>query len=238
MPSAQAHDHSAVWNLKDAVVYHTPHFISDVDTGFYQVTVNHVIVADQTVASTHYAIVDSGTTLWYVPMAVLTRLTNALKAHCGSICSEVSSMIDGYCYSISDAALSLLPSILIQLSGGGELYVGPDSYLRTGLCSNADHRTFSIAAADQAADDCGSLDNPCLYGDVFMLPYTWVFDQEQSRIGFAPRVGCDDSEGVSVCPNTPTPTPSTHAPSSSSSLSFAFAIVVAVLGAFVQLFCF
>jgi cathepsin D len=171
----------------------------DSKSGYYLSQVDSIRVGTRTFSTPHYVVVDSGTTLWYVPKSVRADMIDTLSQRCGRLCQAVDALVQGYCVSFkNESIVNELPNITVTFAEGASMDVPATSYMRLGLCGHAGYRAFGVQAMDS---DCGSRDSPCLYGDVFMMAHTWVFDQENSRVGFAPQRNCDkETFDTSACP--------------------------------------
>jgi len=173
------------------------------NSGFWSLEISSIavdgnVVSEQTIS----IIVDSGSTLWYVPETAYSNIKQELQNYCQSNqaagCDRLQQLLDNpnRCAIFTNEELSLLPSISVTLPSE-TLNVPAISYLKSGLCGVEDYRVFAIVA-----DSCGSADNPCIFGDAFMLPFAWVFDMDNGRIGHAIKQNCDTEIGsISDCVN-------------------------------------
>eukprot|EP00301_Raphidiophrys_heterophryoidea_P027766 c9814_g1_i4.p1 GENE.c9814_g1_i4~~c9814_g1_i4.p1 ORF type:complete len:454 (+),score=104.24 c9814_g1_i4:1135-2496(+) len=201
----------------------------DPSSGFYLVQVDSLTMdtnsATTTVSGSHFCVIDSGTTLWYVPRPVKDAIALQIRNQaCSSsssnqnLCTEVNALLGGYCVAISTQSLSQLPNITVVFPEGHHINVTATTYMRLGLCSSGSQRAFGIAAFDTSKPDCGSFDNPCIYGDTMMLAQAWVFDQDNLQIGFASQLNCNPAKlnsNNSVCPRPNVPLNVTSAAASS-----------------------
>jgi len=130
------------------------------------------------------AIVDSGTTLMYLPPTAWTAFKNAIIAlnlHGIADAASGRTMFDGYCYTFTSAQLSQWPTINIQVTGiSAPLAVPSSAYLvKIGsyYCLGVDTTSIMIL------------------GDVFMRNFHVVFDRQHGKLGFGP---------ISTCPGVGT----------------------------------
>eukprot|EP00300_Choanocystis_sp_HF-7_P041556 c8324_g1_i2.p1 GENE.c8324_g1_i2~~c8324_g1_i2.p1 ORF type:complete len:565 (+),score=138.39 c8324_g1_i2:60-1754(+) len=150
----------------------------------------------------HSAAIDTGTTMWLIAPDAFQNIVSGLEENCGDLCSVVSAFLSRDCVRISDEILAQLPQIRVLFSDGPEALVPANVYLKSRMCSNPDFRTFGI----QPLKNCGAT-SACIYGGTFMQAFTWVFDDDKQRIGFAPKTNCDpgaSSQGtMAKCVNKP-----------------------------------
>jgi hypothetical protein len=150
-------------------------------------------------------IVDTGTSLTYLPTGAFNALVSALNASPGfttlfagqQIAAEGCVTQAGVTDDMVDA---MVPALTVSFAGN------------SGVVSLAPSRTFLTASGVTAGqycltfDDAGSLGAPASFsvlGDSFMSGALTVFDIANNRVGFAPDVGCTMGSGsAAVAPAT------------------------------------
>jgi len=169
--------------------------------GFWSFQVTDITIGSNSVSSSHQIIIDSGSTLWYLPEKVYSDVKSRLISECAtSGCDTFQSIINNpnSCGQFTDDELSQFPVIMVTIGSGTPIQVPATSYLKLGLCGENNYRVLALVS-----DSCGSSDNPCIYGDAFMQTFMWVFDVDNSRIGYAVKKNCDSESGtISDCVNT------------------------------------
>lgn len=134
----------------------------------------------------HNAVIDTGSTWWFLPQSAYDAVVSGLQENCGSLCGLTSRFLKRDCVQISDEDLARLPPIRVEFRDGPVALVPSRVYLKRRMCSDPSLRTFGI----MPLKDCG-VSSPCIYGSTFMQAFTWVFDDANQRIGFAEKVNCD-----------------------------------------------
>jgi len=125
-------------------------------------------------------IVDSGTTLFYLPSTAFNAFQTTMTALCNSgqnlvgVCNVKSgqSLFDGYCFKMTSSQVSAFPVLNVNLKGVSNLPVQPSAYLVT------QQGYYCLGVQDS-----GSLAFTIL-GDVFMQDRQVVFDFGNSQLGF------------------------------------------------------
>ncbi|GJD07786.1 Embryonic pepsinogen [Galdieria sulphuraria] len=97
------------------------------DPGYYEVTVSSVSVDGDDVYQTSFtAVVDTGTTLVYLPETCYNDLVKYFQSHYNNSFWDSLGALLG---SLSSSYISSLPNVDIQLSGSVKVSIPPDSYL-------------------------------------------------------------------------------------------------------------
>jgi Eukaryotic aspartyl protease len=141
------------------------------------------------------SIVDSGSTLVYVPTAAFDAFVDVLRAQCAGshklhgICDVRAgkSLFDGYCFSYTQAQIAQFPPLEIVFRGGGSATIAPNYYLVDGFCDKLGYLSLGIEGSDEKA---------VLLGDVFMKNVVSLFDRANMVYGFAPVTTCVDGNQV------------------------------------------
>jgi len=139
------------------------------------------------------AVVDSGTTLLYLPTTVYNTLITKFKTmNLPGVAGEGSMTIfDGYCYVLTQSQVNSYPNLSIIITDMNHnpqsLDVIPSTYLYT-MVSNG-HTYWCSGFLDSGND--GVL----ILGDVFMANFHVVFDRENDRVGFSSPSTCPNSAG-------------------------------------------
>lgn len=146
---------------------------------------NQTVGVDPSVYNSGQCIVDSGTTLMYLPVPAWTALADLFQSNCGKhnlkgVCYG-GDIFKGECVSLTQAELDAYPTIDVHLAPGIVLPVSPEYYLPKGYCWN-DERSLGIGPESESYGT--------LLGDVFMKNFLTVFDRENARMGFAPVHNC------------------------------------------------
>jgi len=125
------------------------------------------------------AILDTGTNILLVPLALLKKMQAAM-------CSDTSlancnALWEGKCMPMSASQLAAYPPIALQLNTGLELNMGVKDYLLLGspLAGGAQNYCLGIK-------DGGSAGGGFIIGDTTMRNYYLVFDLAHKRIGWGP----------------------------------------------------
>eukprot|EP00871_Galdieria_phlegrea_P000621 jgi/Galph1/155/GphlegSOOS_G4931.1 len=143
--------------------------------GYYQVNVENVQVNGSSMQQSAFtAIVDTGTTLVYLPSAVVQSLVTYFNKHYpNSIWNGSSSILID---SLSKSYISSLPNVVIALKNSVNVSIPPQSYM---VPVGGGNYMFGIqSSGGQSA----------ILGDVLLQNYYTVFDRVNSRIGFGNAV--------------------------------------------------
>merc|ERR1712137_359565 len=130
-------------------------------------------------------IVDSGTTLLYLPITAYKSLANNFAASCPDshlkgVCSHGNIFL-GDCVSLSASDIAQYPDITFEFGSGIKVNLPPQYYLVKGFCSGGD---YALGIGPEAGAD------GTILGDTFMTAFECVFDRQNSRMGFAPVSNC------------------------------------------------
>jgi len=147
----------------------------------------------------HTVILDTGTTSWFLPSAVVTAISLQVKSACAGDdrCGLIEFAVDNtnFCVSVD---VSFLPPIQVTFQNGGGstvLSVPPTTYFTSVGCGSSNFVNFGLRSFS-----CSDIDG-CLYGDGMMAGFTWVFDRTNG-ISVAPQTGCDGPvTTIAECPN-------------------------------------
>lgn len=131
-------------------------------------------------------IVDSGTTLLYLPIEAYKSLANAFTASCPNshlkgVCSGGNVFV-GDCVSLSSSDIANYPDIVFVFGSGIKVSLPPQYYLVKGYCSGG---AYALGIGPELGAD------GTILGDTFMSAFECVFDRQNTRMGFAPVSGCN-----------------------------------------------
>eukprot|EP00299_Pterocystis_sp_00344_P019078 c9498_g1_i4.p1 GENE.c9498_g1_i4~~c9498_g1_i4.p1 ORF type:complete len:303 (+),score=62.91 c9498_g1_i4:1-909(+) len=157
--------------------------------GYWATSVSSVTIGSTVaqISSRTIAMIDSGTTLMLVDSVIYSQIQNYLTQTCTNSRSYyiLKELLNGYCVQISSTQLREYPDISVTFQNSVTVTLTPSDYLRQGLCIGySDLYVFGIANG-------GDMN---IFGITFMQPYTWIFDRENERIGFAPVSACYSSK--------------------------------------------
>eukprot|EP00047_Mylnosiga_fluctuans_P008442 m.258741 g.258741 ORF g.258741 m.258741 type:complete len:647 (-) comp21785_c0_seq1:133-2073(-) len=152
--------------------------------------------------SPRYAIVDSGTTGLFLPIAAYNELIATLKARLAfQSATERSAFFSGTCVPMQRSFIAAAPNITVTLTAAGgtemDLLIDPWRYMIavpissfTGSSTDVECRALGVYPTT-CSDSVGTI-----LGIVAMSGYTVLFDRTNHRIGWAPS-SCADSSGYS-----------------------------------------
>ena len=121
------------------------------------------------------AIVDSGTTLFYLPAEAYKQFRHLVEDLCQhkklvGVCGvkRGSSIFDGYCYTMTQEDIKAYPTVSVTLKsstdGTVELPLKPEYYLLKDAGGRSDYTCMNIESIDNA--------DGTILGDVFMHAFT------------------------------------------------------------------
>jgi len=168
-------------------------------TAWYEVTLNDIKLGSTSIGvsgSTYNyvaTIIDSGTTLAYLPTSAIAALYNTFTGMCGSlnlvgICGQTfaNSLLGGQCYEMTGPELQLYPPINFYFSGTtSPVALTYDYYLIPQVSQGNTY--WCINFQD------GGVDQITILGDYVMREFHVVFDRANQRVGFG---------AISTCPST------------------------------------
>ncbi|HEY1553604.1 MAG TPA: pepsin-like aspartic protease [Kofleriaceae bacterium] len=177
----------------------------------YLVGVSDMAVAGaslhQTVDAFGPTIIDTGTSIAFIPTAPLTALTNAIESSAGFQAAFSSQHLQSGtgCVTTSMTAAELdatLPPLAVSfpgVEGGTSPYANvaaTHSYL---VYSGDDEWCYGFADATELTGGQFTLS---LFGDSLLSGYITTFDVADQRMGFAPQTGCDEANVAHVVRHT------------------------------------
>jgi len=151
------------------------------------------------------AIVDSGTTLFIIPMKAFTAMYTAFKAMCSSVSlkgvcgmSQSQSIFAqggaSQCAKMSSDDIAQFPNITVLLDGVIPLSIGGAQYL------------FPLSEGCYSMGVVGDSGGGTIMGDVFMQAFAVVFDRTNMKVGFGNLDNCPSNVDRSHLPaHTPIP---------------------------------
>jgi hypothetical protein len=181
---------------------YTPMLAIGSNQPFYAVKIAAVTLGGTSLGSTQSAfgvtLVDTGTSISYVPKAVVTKLVTALNGSAGfQALFGTQKIADGGCVTAAavtpDQVDAMLPAMAIQFP------VGPGAPATPALTLAPTRSYLAPQAGGQyclVVSDSG--DNTSLIGDTLMASFVTVFDVGAKQIGFAPQVGCAEATAASA----------------------------------------
>lgn len=132
------------------------------------------------------AIVDSGTTLMYLPSKPYRTLISALENMCShtklaGVCDVRAghTIFDGFCYSMTDDEVDDFPTLGLKIQGVNNVEVLPTAYL-----------VSYQGAYCWGINDGGSGGVPTILGDVAVQNMNVVYDMQNHRVGFGAESTC------------------------------------------------
>jgi len=140
---------------------------------------------DSSVYNKYHTIVDSGTTLFYIPQRAYNAMMTLMKANCSSqslkgICDNDSGFLACQSgVSLTQSQIDEYPSLTVSLDNNVELTIDGNDYL---VPVGGGEYCFGIQA--------GSTQFPTILGDVVIQNFYVVFDRQNSQIGFAELTSC------------------------------------------------
>jgi len=131
-------------------------------------------------------IVDSGTTLLYLPYVAYTALASAFMdscpgSHLQGVCEGEGNIFLGYCVDLTESDIEAYPDIVFTFESGIQVSLPPQYYLVQGYCGNG---AYALGISPELARD------GTILGDTFMSAFECIFDRANSRMGFAPVSNC------------------------------------------------
>lgn len=163
-----------------------------IQRSFYVVNVSHMAVGGlpplAVPAATYnsgQAIVDSGTTDFLIPNAAYSAMAAAMRSLCRTtnlvgVCGvkPKSSLLNGYCYSMTTAQRDAFPVLHVGFANGVSVDVHPNTYLTPQDAGSA-YLCLNVVGGPES--------DGTILGDVVMRGYTTLFDRVGNQVGFAPR---------------------------------------------------
>jgi hypothetical protein len=144
-------------------------------------------------------IVDTGTSLFYLPNRIFDAMLSALNASSGlaslfpgqRLTSEGCVQATGVTDAMVDADFPAMSLNLPSVTAGAPDVTVTSSPSRSYLYDNGDGQ-FCLAIAAGGTSDASTL------GITFLRGFVTVIDMGNSRVGFAPDVGCATNGGLRV----------------------------------------
>jgi len=175
---------------------YTPLVPIDGSNPFYAINVDGMSLGGTSVATNasnlfQQPVIDTGTSLFYVPTSVYVAFKTALQASAGFKAVFGSNAFSGSdC--VADASVtddeveSMLPQIALSLPNATSSE--PDVTIQA---SALDTYLYNAGGGQYclALQDGGTVD-PSTFGDAFMQAFHTVIDVDGGRVGFAPPTGC------------------------------------------------
>lgn len=139
------------------------------------------------------AIVDSGSSVAYIPHEAWEAFKKAINAVCYKKstcvkglckCNKLKpldyddSVLSGSCFHLTQAEIAKYPMVEIKFKDGGVVPMPPQNYLRSGTQFCSGKGPYSMGISDNKPDAGTAL------GDTFMMNQLIVHDRIQQRIGF------------------------------------------------------
>ncbi|KAH3744445.1 pepsin A precursor [Pelomyxa schiedti] len=167
---------------------------------YYHVELLSIWIADFSIPSQSVgdAIVDSGTSLLLLASTLYDKMVQTLQLnYCSStfsltgLCGKTNIFDPNVCWYFSDRTLSEYPNIVFRMPDANNL----DSEISLVLKPE----NYFVSTRDNRGSAClyfgihSSGSNVTVLGDVFLSPFTTLFDRANSQIGFAPVTNCDYS---------------------------------------------
>ena len=173
-----------------------PNYISIAGGGtpWYNIVVTQLFLGGVTMStSLGTSILDSGTTLMYMPSSAYMLFTSMLSSNSLFMATfpDMLSDSDGSLYTTANGYTtamlnSLLPSMSWLINGVNYTLTPVDSYLNQFNISGAVYYGLGIASS-------GSGGNPgTILGWTFMNQFITFFDQPNNRVGLAPSTSCQN----------------------------------------------
>jgi len=140
-----------------------------------------------------YPIVDSGTSLLYVPDIVWDSIYNTLINDYDNLGFSMSTFLTGEPIDMTEHQISQLPSLEIKLQGISTTLTVPST---AWVVPDGSEYIFGIVESgwDYYGEEAGSVGT--ILGDVFMENYHVFFDRQHSQIGIASQSTCPTAGGT------------------------------------------
>jgi hypothetical protein len=183
---------------------YTPMLAINDDNAFYTINVDDLKLGGTslgygTAADFQEPIVDTGTSLFYLPNQIFDAMLSAINASNGlealfpgqRLTSEGCVQATGVTDAMVDAELPSMSVNLPSVTSGAPDVTVTSSPSRSYLYDNGDGQ-FCIAIAAGGTTDASTL------GITFLRGFVTVIDVGNSRVGFAPDTGCATNGGLRV----------------------------------------
>ncbi|KAH3757339.1 pepsin A precursor [Pelomyxa schiedti] len=166
---------------------------------YYHVELVRIGIGEFAITSqTLDAIVDSGTSLILLATALYNSVVQTLQSnYCSStfsltgVCGKTNIFDPDACWYFSDRTLDEYPNFVFYMPDASD----PDAEISLVLQPDI----YFVSTRDNRGTPCwyfgihSSGSNTTVLGDVFLSPFTTLFDRANSRIGFASVANCDYS---------------------------------------------
>jgi len=140
-----------------------------------------------------YPIVDSGTTLLYVPHPAYVSITNTLSTHFSNLGFNMTQFLLGYGVEMTQGEMSQLPDLDVYLNGITSAFTIPPS---SWIFPQGDYSYFGIVDSGETGEEAFTVGT--ILGDVFMENFHVFFDRQNAQIGIAARSTCPTTTTGSV----------------------------------------
>ncbi|PWA67995.1 aspartic peptidase A1 family [Artemisia annua] len=187
----------------------------------YQVNLQSISVNGQTLSidpsTFSYAgnqtgtVIDSGTTMAYLPLDVLTLLKDAISQAVSQSAQPVISREDG-CYIFNSSVSSIFPLVSLNFQGGSSMHIRPQDYL---LQDNSKGGAWCLGFQQSSVTQ-----GMTILGDLVLKDKIIVYDLGGQRLGWS-DYNCSSSVNVSST--------SSNAGQIGSSTSFPMLILASIL---------
>lgn len=180
-------------------------YIPYYDSNFYKVKLKDIILNDQDITindSEYYTIIDSGTTISYLPSKLFSQIERLVNVFCSQIDKCMGNMYTstlGMCFKVKNSVnmkvfVESLPSLTFIFESGVKYEWKPENYLYNTTAENGNKPSFCIGVASWNS-------NEILLGTTWMHNHDIVFDVMNKRIGLVSS-SCDSVSAVKFNPNS------------------------------------
>ncbi|XP_074276149.1 aspartic proteinase nepenthesin-1-like [Silene latifolia] len=156
----------------DPGVISTPLAQEDTPPTYYRVTQDSISIGNSSVPVTNTTILDSGTTLTYLPSDVYEGINSAVKASIGLTPINNSSLVYDPCYEIDSLDELNFPGMVFHFSGGDVVLNAENSFFPDdGLACLAMVATYTP---------------PFIFGNIAQTNFHIGYDLQAQQVSFAP----------------------------------------------------
>lgn len=192
-------------------------YIPFYDRNFYRVKLRDIKLnkEDIDVSDTeYYTIIDSGTTITYIPSHLFSQIDKLINVYCSQIdkcLGDIYSANMGICFKVKSGVsekkfIESLPDLTFIFEKGVKYTWSPQNYLYNYTSENDNKLNFCIGVASWNS-------NEILLGTTWMHNHDIIFDNVNKRIGLVSS-GCDGLKlPLNHNPTNETVTPSPSEPS-------------------------
>ena len=139
-------------------------------------------------------IIDTGTSISFVPSAVLTKLENGIKDSAGYKAvfgTQSLTSQDGVQTTMSSSQIdSMLPPLALVFPGSSTPVSIPASRSYLSYEGSMGGQNYYVFAFQDSSQLFGQGGNASLFGDSLLAGMVAVFDIGNSQVGFSPQAGC------------------------------------------------